>query len=254
MYSITAIAFLLAFFTLGGSFIIWGLLNYKWKRLIENIPTSKIRSIAMGLVEIFGNVVSKDESLLKSPFTQNPCVYYKYKIEELRSSGKSTHWVTIKKGEENRLFFLQDDTGRVLVNATGAIIRLSKDTCYHSELGNDPPESVQQFIKSIKVDFEGFLGINKTMKYTEWYIAPGDNLYIIGTATDNPFVEEASVEQGVEDVMITKGDHEKFYYIADKKESTVLASFTKYTYSGIVLGLLFIALALLSIYLFGGGY
>lgn len=254
MYSITAIVFLLVFFSLGGGLIIWGLLNYKWKRLIENIPTSNIRSIAMGFVEIFGNVVPKDESLLKSPFTQNPCVYYKYKIEELRSSGKSTQWVTIKKGEENRLFYLQDGTGKVLVNPIGAKIRLSRDTCYHSELGNDPPESVQQFIKSIKVDFEGFLGINKTMKYSEWYIAPGDSLYVIGTATDNPYVEEASVEQGVEDVMIAKGNHEKFYYIADKKESAVLASFTRYIYFGIVLGLLFITIALLSIYLFGGGY
>ena len=36
------------------------------KRLIENILTSKIRSIAMGLVEIFGEVVPTEEKILKA--------------------------------------------------------------------------------------------------------------------------------------------------------------------------------------------
>jgi hypothetical protein len=34
-----------------------GFHHFRRKRLIENTPTSKVRSIAMGLVEIFGTVV-----------------------------------------------------------------------------------------------------------------------------------------------------------------------------------------------------
>ena len=91
--------------------LIWGLISFKMKRLIENTPTSKIRSIAMGLVEIYGEVQPLKDNILKSPFSNNDCVYYKYNVKELRQTGKSSHWVTIKKGEEKKLFYLKDETG-----------------------------------------------------------------------------------------------------------------------------------------------
>ncbi|MBW2968259.1 hypothetical protein KY362_07270, partial [Candidatus Woesearchaeota archaeon] len=52
---------------------------FRLKRMVENIPTSKIRSLAMGLVEIYGSVVLFEDKVLKSPFTGKDCVYYKYK-------------------------------------------------------------------------------------------------------------------------------------------------------------------------------
>ena len=88
----------------GIGLFVGALISFRKKRLIENVPTSKIRSIAMGLVEIYGEVIPEKDNILKSPFSQNDCIYYKYRIDELRSSGKSTHWVTIKKGRDYRNF------------------------------------------------------------------------------------------------------------------------------------------------------
>lgn len=93
-----------------------GFLLLKKKRLIENTPTSKIRSIAMGLVEVYGKVVPYNENLLMSQFSKKKCVYYRYIVEELRG-GKSKNWETIQKSEEAVPFYLQDDTGSVLVDA-----------------------------------------------------------------------------------------------------------------------------------------
>ena len=225
--------------------LIWGLSSFKMKRLIENTPTSKIRSIAMGLVEIYGEVEPLKDNILKSPFSNNDCVYYKYKVEELRQSGKSTTWVTIKKGEEKKLFHLKDETGSVLIDLTDAKIDIPTDNIFDSSLGKDPPETVKQFLSTRNIAWEGFLlGINKTMKYTEYFIAPGDKLYIMGTADDNPYVKEASAEKSVEDIMIQKGKFEKIYYISDKHEKAILSRYMLKTYLGLIIGSISVIISL----------
>ncbi|MFH1770987.1 MAG: hypothetical protein ABH828_05545 [archaeon] len=95
----------------------------KQKQMIENIPTSKIRSIAMGLVEIKGIAEPFRKKLLKSPFSEKDCVYYRYTVEEYRSSGKNSRWVTIASGQSNDFFNLTDDTGTVLVDPKGAEVK-----------------------------------------------------------------------------------------------------------------------------------
>jgi hypothetical protein len=178
----------------------------------------------MGLVEIFGSVVPAEKKILKSPLTNKNCVYYKFRIQEERGSGKNRHWVTIKSGTESVPFYLKDNTDSVLVDAKGADVDIPKDFQVNSGLGKDPPLSVKRFLEKSNLNFEGFLGINKSMRYTEYYIAPKDKLYILGSAGDNPFVEDATAQKGVEDIMIQKGD-EKIYYISDKHESEVLKKF-----------------------------
>jgi hypothetical protein len=218
------------------------------KRLIENTPTSKIRSIAMGLVEIYGEVEILKDNILKSPFSNNDCVYYKYTVKELRQSGKSSSWVTIKKGEEKKFFYLKDKTGSVLIDLTGAKIDIPTDNIYDSKLGQDPPETVKQFLSSKNIKWEGFLfGINKTMKYIEYFIAPGDNLYIMGTADDNPYVKEASAEKSVEDIMIQKGKFEKLYYVSDKHEDAILYRYALKTYMGLIIGSISIIISIITL-------
>ena len=246
MPDLFAIGLFIIILIIGIFFLIFGLISFKEKRLIENIPTSNIRSIAMGLVEIFGKVVPITDNILKSPFSEKDCVYYKYRVEELRSSGKNTHWVTIDKGERHSLFNLEDETGSVLVDPKGAKIDIPIDNKYNSSLGKDPPEAAKRFLATRNIRWEGFIfGINKTMRYSEYFIAPGDKLYIMGTAGDNPYVKEASAEKGVEDIMIKKGKFEKFYYISDRQEEAVLFKFTAKTYGGIIIGSFLIILSLL---------
>jgi hypothetical protein len=200
----------------------WGFKMLKREKLIEGTPTSKIRSIAMGPVEVYGEVVPVSNILLKSPLTNNDCVYYRFTIQELQQRGKHSEWVTIKSGTKSVEFFLDDGTGSVLVDANGAEIDISPNLTaeYGGLLGKGMPDSVKQFLTSNKIDFGGFLGINKQMKFTEWFIAPKEKLYIMGNAGDNPYVEEGSATKGVTDVMIQKGESE--FYIADKSEQQIV--------------------------------
>ena len=222
---------------------------YKKRQLIADTPTSKIRSIAMGIVEIIGQVVPIQERLFKSPFTDKDCVYYHYTIEEYRSSGKNSHWVTIQKAEQKDLFYLRDDTGSVLIDPTDAHIEARRDFEYQSSLGKDPPEQVIRFLTTHHLSHEGFLGINKTMRYQETLIAPDDTLYIMGTAGENPYRKESTANH-IDSIMIQKGEHEKHYYITDKSEKQLLTNLSLITYGIGGCGVVFIIMgAILSLQL-----
>ncbi|MFC1722603.1 GIDE domain-containing protein [Nanoarchaeota archaeon] len=229
-----ALIFSIVFFFVGGFVFFKGFVWMRQKKLIENIPTSKIRSLAMGLVEIKGKVL-KGEKVLSSPFSSKPCVWYKYKIEEYRKQGKNSRWVTIKHGREGVHFKLQDNTDDVLVDPEGAQIDIPQDGQFKSGVGNGAPAMIQQFCDAQGIRTKGWF-FNRQMKYTEYFIEPGDDLYIIGTAGDNPFVDDTTGKKNVDDIMIQKGKNEKFYYISDKGEKGVLKTLKWKVFGGLAGG------------------
>lgn len=206
-----------------GGFLFAG--GFKWwnqRNLIRDTPMSKVRGIAMGPIEVHGKVIPAQKKILKSPFSNKDCVYYKYTIEEYRRQGKSSSWVQVKGGEQHSFFFIEDETGGVLVDPLGATIEIPADGKYNSNFGRDPPKQVKSFLQTQGIGFEGLFGANKKMRYTEYFIAPGDELYVIGRAGKNPHIEEGSAVRGTDNIMIQKGS---FYYISDKAETEVLKSF-----------------------------
>jgi hypothetical protein len=215
LFSLAGIGFFAGIFLFVKGFI-W----LRQKHLIEHTPTSKIRSVALGFVEVFGEVIPAQEGVVRSPLSGADCVYYKYTIEEYQRGRRSSRWVTVKEGEHGIHFSLRDDTGSLLVDPKDARVDIPKDFECQSGSDKEPPEVVKQFLQVNNLSFE-----SKTMRYTEYFIAPGDKLYIMGTAGDNPFVEEATAREGVEDVMIHKGENERFFYISDSHEREVLTTF-----------------------------
>ena len=57
-------------------------------------------------------------------------------------------------------------------------------------------------------------------------------MYILGTAGDNPFVEEATGKRNVDDIMIQKGN-EKIYYLSDKSEKGLVSGLAWKAFGGI---------------------
>ncbi|MBN1157227.1 hypothetical protein JXA85_06395 [Candidatus Woesearchaeota archaeon] len=194
------------------------------KRLIENTPTSKVRSLAMGMVEVYGEAHPSKGKLFKSPFSGKDCVWCNWTVEEYRSSGKSSHWQKIRSGILSDYFFLKDDTGSVLVDPNKANIDVPID--FEAESGSfrgKLPATAVDFLNQQNVSTTGFLGLTKKLRVKESYIAPKDKVYIMGTAGDNPFVEDGSSQKNETDIMIQKG--KSFYYISDKPEREVLKKY-----------------------------
>jgi len=192
------------------------------KKLIENIPTSTVRAAAVGLVEINGTV-RELKGLLTTPFAKAQSVFYHYKIEEYRSSGKSGSWVTIKEFATPNWFYIEDETGKILIDPAGAELFLNTDRNYSLDSfgsGRDT-ETFEAGLVALGLDPHGFLGMHKQLRCTEEYLCPGDTIYIMGEAAKNPLVELSSTGSG--NLCIQKGAA-PFFCMSDKSEKELLSS------------------------------
>ncbi|MBM3245568.1 MAG: hypothetical protein FJZ15_07260, partial [Candidatus Omnitrophica bacterium] len=156
----------------GFFFGIWsffrGFKRLRRKRLIENLPTSTVRGLAMGLVELCG--LAENSTLLKSPLTETECVLYKYLIEEYRSSGKSGHWAKIAEGNSFYVpFWLDDGTGKIMVLPQGAELILPVDFECRSTITGSLPDSVIKFMEKSGISYRAWFG-RRTLRFKEWYI------------------------------------------------------------------------------------
>ena len=224
-------------FLIGLGIFSYGFRTFSRKRLIENIPTSKIRSLALGLVEINAKAVAVEGTIRGSPFTGKDCLYYFFRVEEHRRQGKNSRWVTVKKGEYRPEFYVQDDTGKVLVDPAGAEINIPTDYEYNSGLLNDPPAQVKEFLKANDISHDSFLGLNKRMRYREYLIEPGDAVYVMGTAADNPVMAHPG-DDHTSKLIIQKGENQKFFFISDQSEKKVLSNLKWQAFGGITIGAL----------------
>lgn len=94
----------------------WAIKSVRWKRMIENLPTSKIKGVMPGLTEIKGLIeLQPSTTPLSSPLKNIPSVYYHYIVKEKRGSGKNSKWVTIVDDKQGLDFFCEDDTGKLLI-------------------------------------------------------------------------------------------------------------------------------------------
>jgi hypothetical protein len=144
-----------------GFLIRYGFRTLREKNMIENVPSSPIRSVAMGLSEIKGHAPA--QATLSAPLSSAPCHYFRYQVEEERSRGKGgKEWVTVDQGESNVPFHVEDPTGRILVNPAGAELLLKRDY-----------ERIEPGA--------GWFG--KRKRYREWRIDPTEFVYTLGTVS-----------------------------------------------------------------------
>ena len=120
-------------------------------RTISDTPTSKIASAAQGYVELLGRGAAHGNSQILSPYTQLPCLWYRYFVYR-REDNK---WVYDHSLESNQFFEIDDGTGRCIVDPEGA------------EILSDRKETRQ-------------VG---DYKHVEYVLLQGDRLYALGHFT-----------------------------------------------------------------------
>lgn len=89
-------------------------------RLIEDTPTSRVRSAAQGYVELSGKGLLPADSHNRGPLSGLACTWWRYKIEERSRAGRSRSWSTVDSGTSEVPFVLDDGTGRCLIDPRGA--------------------------------------------------------------------------------------------------------------------------------------
>lgn len=129
----------------------------RFLKLQASLPTSKINSLAMGIVEIEGKLIMKDP--LISPVGKKECIGYHYTIENINrdSDGKDSYSLIHQETVCNN-FQIKDETGAVDIESAGIELVLLKDTNSNS-YGNK--------------------------RYTEILLTPNKEMLLVGYADSN---------------------------------------------------------------------
>jgi hypothetical protein len=175
------ILYVVLFLGVGIWLFFWGFMRLRRKRKIENIPTSTVRGLAMGLVELIGK--AKKRTRLISPLSAAECVFYRYTVERYRKRGRHSEWVTIAKGDSTAIsFWLDDGTGRILVFPQGCESLMAVDYEFRTGLGKPLPSPLTHFMEQNGLSYKGLFG-NHPLRFKEWFILEDETLYVLGTAT-----------------------------------------------------------------------
>jgi Zn-finger nucleic acid-binding protein len=216
----------------GGLWLVWhGWTIQQRKRLIESIPTSPIRSLALGLVEINGRAEPEAE-LLTSPFSGLPCVFYSYTVEERVGSGKNTRWETIANGTSERPFVVRDATGRVLVVPLGATLMLPDERVSRTSwLGELPPLAVAG-LSRLGIASTSWMG-NKTLRCRESFVLPDESVYVMGTALEHQGMNHHIAN---ESRLYIGSSRDHAFIISDRSEKDLLSRLTWQMWAGFIGG------------------
>jgi len=124
--------------TLGVAAIGGGALALRWikvARLIEDTPTSRVRSAAQGYVELTGRGRPLDGTKNLGPLTQRPCVWWRYRVSKKEQTGRSRgeNWRSVSSGESVLPFLLDDGTGHCIIQPDGAEVISSESTTWYGD-------------------------------------------------------------------------------------------------------------------------
>lgn len=169
-------------FVIGVVVTLSNLKNFKRRQRIIATPTSPIaHAPGNGLVEIKGRILPSEQGLVQAPFSGRNAVWVRVTVQELRSSGRNRYWHTILSEVDGRPFLVDDGSGQAArVLAHGANVLLDKHNIASSGTFNDAASHLEGFLASRGLKSTSWLGFNKSMRYEEEVLSPGDTLYALG--------------------------------------------------------------------------
>jgi hypothetical protein len=117
-----------------------GWVAFRWlhiARMLEDTPTSRIRSAAQGYVELAGRSRALAGAANLAPLTQRPCVWWRYRIQRRTGSTaggrQRTKWQTVQSGRSELPFLLDDGTGECIVQPSGAEMVTAETTTWYGD-------------------------------------------------------------------------------------------------------------------------
>ena len=140
-------------------------------RIIEDTPSSKIRSAAQGYSELTGKQYTlPNHALLLAPLSLKPCTWYSYKIYR---KNQKNNWPIVAQGQSVESFMLNDLSDICIVDPTGADIHPNILETWYGFSANPQGKSKYKIML-----FLGFLF--GRYQYKEWRMDIGSPIYVLG--------------------------------------------------------------------------
>jgi hypothetical protein len=144
-------------------------------RLIEDMPTSKIRSCTQGYVELHGTAKWMEGPEIHAPLSGQPCVWYSFSVDEYVAHSKRK-WRHIDGGVSDELFILEDDTGTCVIDPEGAEVTPSSSNTWYGS------KRISPVTHTSPLDVLGgaIFQTGEKYRYTERRLDQYEYLYAIG--------------------------------------------------------------------------
>ncbi len=203
------------FVIIGSIFIQSGFSRMSEIQLMSNIPRSKIRSMAVGPVEMSGLIVA--ENILTTPFSKSPCVYCNSQVEIYTGDGgtdsdKFGGWEKTSGPTFKVPFWVKDETGQIMVDPEGAEFRIS-DGEFGMLNQDGSPQNADDAVS------ENFSPNTGDRRYVEQFLGPNDTVFILGTAAlrKDGTTEQLLVQGGADSSPFIISDSREKYAVKQKK-------------------------------------
>jgi hypothetical protein len=142
----------------------------KRKRLVINTPRSTVRAAALGPVEVSGQ--ASGPYTLIAPLSETECFYYRLITTHVKDRSKKQPF------EQCAPFFLNDGTGKLMIDPTGAEIQFSPLGTFDS---GTLPDYLRHFL------LQHGIAVADLVKVEEFCIRPEDKIVVFGTLQENPW-------------------------------------------------------------------
>ncbi len=203
--------------------IIFSILFSKKARIKRKLKKAELKSIAdfkdgeiakiVGKVEIIGNP-------LISPLSNRECSVYYIHIEEKVSSGKNSTWKTIVEEEVSNKFIIREGNNCALINDNNLNYYIVQDKNYSSGFMNDPTENLEKYLNSKGYESEGFLGLNRTLRYKEGVIENGEEIAVFGKGEWKD-VATLNLPEKYDRVLEITSSNNEAIYLSDDPDTTI---------------------------------
>jgi hypothetical protein len=222
--------------------------DLRTRRLIQNTPTARIRSLAMGLVEIHGRALAR--STVRAPFSGAPCVFWEV---DIATQSRKNHWNVVHRNSSGQPFFVQDDTGIAWVYPRGAECKVhfgKEEFC----LGVTLPECYAEYMSREGLALRHVWRLG-AMRFRERLIEEGQPVYVLGTAmprarahslgdeealeatgTDGVAVERLRALDEEASAVIRRGENEPTFLISQQSERDLTLTLGLRAVAGLVGG------------------
>jgi hypothetical protein len=189
--------------TLGGPLLFAaGFRGLRRRQLIEHTPTARIRSMAMGFVELAGAVEAR--SRVTAPFSGHPCAWWEVEVQTLRGgSGRQGRrgWHTVHRERSGSPFYLRDDTGVALVQPAGGEVHTAHGV--EEETGGlGVPQLYMDYMERAGLPLRQLWAM-APMRFRERRLAEGQQVFVLGRAHPRP--QAHVVAEPEEDLLAATG-------------------------------------------------
>ncbi len=172
---------------LGGGGVIAGLFWYfsahqRAIRKIRGVAITRVADAKDGeWVRLVGTVQAGTRTL-SAPLSGRACGYFDVQVQVRVSRGKSSHWRSLFHEIESVDFVLDDGSGQAQIQTQHFSCAVVRDHHRTSGTFNDAGEDLIELLARHGHEPTNMLGMNKTMRYDEGVLEPGEQIAVIGRA------------------------------------------------------------------------